>query len=351
MRGSSALVAIRRVAMSAAAISSVSMGVASSACAANKFVIATDGVASASSESSKDFLLSRPSGAYTTARTCSRGRRLFEWETHVGRTALSVAGMLTSEVEQGAAAAPLLETLTKPEVLRPRLDATVAAAVHEYMATHGEDGELKVTVLVTWDRTAVPTDGNGVVGSIACHIAPLPPLPSPPVRVEVRGAPRANAAAKDSSWVSERAPLEELMRGSAVGAVNELLLADDDGALLEGSQTNFFALVDGAVHTAGDGILAGTVRRLLLEVCEREGIPVKLTPPKLADAQKWEGALISSTSRLALPIDELYVPKEGKPSEAADCLIKFETGEGSLARRLQVMVTSEVESHSTEIPH
>ena len=323
----------RGLTLSAAAFSTMS------ASNAAQFVVATNGVAATSAETSKDFLLSRPSGAYTTARTCATARRLFEWETHVGRTASSCAAML------GEGQTTLSDALATPEALRPRLDETVGAAVKEYLSQHGDADELKVTVLVTWD-------GEGdATGSIACHIAPLPRLPEPPVRVEVRGAPRSNAMAKDSTWVTERAPLEALMRDSAVGSVNELLLATESGDLLEGSQTNFFALVDGAVHTAGDGVLEGTVRRLLLEVCEREGIPVKLTPPKLADAQKWEGALISSTSRLALPIDELYVPKEGKPSEAADCLIKFETGEGSLARRLQVMVTSEVESHSTEIPH
>ena len=270
---------------------------------------------------------------------CHRRAAYSSGETHVGRTASSCAAML------GEGQTTLSDALATPEACGRDSTRRSALAVKEYLSQHGDADELKVTVLVTWD-------GEGdTTGSIACHIAPLPRLPEPPVRVEVRGAPRSNAMAKDSTWVTERAPLEALMRDSAVGSVNELLLATESGDLLEGSQTNFFALVDGAVHTAGDGVLEGTVRRLLLEVCEREGIPVKLTPPKLADAQKWEGALISSTSRLALPIDELYVPKEGKPSEAADCLIKFETGEGSLARRLQVMVTSEVESHSTEIPH
>lgn len=300
-----------------------------------------------SAESSKEFLLSRPSGAYTTARTCCGARRLFEWETHVSRTASSVSGMLKGA---GVATAPVLETLTQPEVLRPRLDATVAAAVREYVGAHGQEGELKVTILVTWDSEApTGTDSGGPVGSIACHIAPLPQLPSPPVRVEVRGAPRANAAAKDSSWVTERAPLEELMRQSAVGSVNELLLADDDGSLLEGSQTNFFALIDGTVYTAGEGILAGTVRRLLLEVCEREKIPVVLSPPNLAEAASWEGALISSTSRLLLPIDELYVPIEGAPSQPADRRAQFGNTPGSLAARLREAVQSEVEAHSSEI--
>ena len=50
---------------------------------ASPYIVAVDGVATASALTSKEFLLNSPSGAYTTARTCSQARRLFEWETHV----------------------------------------------------------------------------------------------------------------------------------------------------------------------------------------------------------------------------------------------------------------------------
>ena len=316
------------------------------AAAAPKFVIATDGAAAPSTLTSKEFLLSLPNGAYTTARTCARARRIFEWETHVTRTASSVASMLDASGAPSAHNRELHAALATPEALRPRLDATVATAVRQYLGTHGDDDELKVTVLVSWQAAAAAAD---TVGSVACHIAPLPRLPDPPVNVEVRGAPRSNAAAKDSSWVADRAPLEELMRAASVGDVNELLLATETGELLEGSQTNFYALLDGAVHTAGEGVLEGTVRRLLLEVCAREGIPVVLEPPKLQDAPRWQGALISSTSRLMLPIDKLFVPREGAPSDAADLRAAFDNGPGSLAARLRALVQGEVEAHSTEI--
>ena len=140
------------------------------------------------------------------------------------------------------------------------------------------------------------------------------------------------------------------MGASTVGPVNELLLLGEGGELLEGSQTNFYALIDGAVHTADEGVLAGTVRRLILEVCEREGIPVALQPPTLDSAHRWEGALISSTSRLALPVDVLYVPKDGAPSTPADLRAEFEYAPTSLGARLQELVRQEVEAHSTEIP-
>ena len=316
--------------------------------AAPRFSVAFDGVAELSALSSKEWLLSRPGGAYTTARTCSRAQRLFEWETHVTRTASSARAMVEAEADEARRASLLKTTadVTDAARLRPRMTSTAAAAVDAWAAEYGPADELKVTVLVTWD---------GDTTTVGCHVAPLPPLPAPPVRVEVRGAPRANAAAKDSSWVAERAPLEALMRGSNVGDVNELLLVSDDGAILEGSQTNFFAIEPAGagkpshVRTAGDGVLEGTVRRLLLEVCEREGIPVVLTPPQLADAARWEGAMISSTSRLLLPVDELYVPQPGACAEEADRVRRFDNGDGSLAARLRALVAEEVEAHSSAL--
>ena len=337
-----------------------------------RYVVAVDGMAAPSDLTSKEFLTSRPSGAYTTARTCAGGTRLFEWSTHLARTASSVTAMMTAH---GGKVKESLVDLTTADTLRPRIEATVAPAMREYTRAHGAGTELKATLLVNWE---------GDTGSVACHIQPLPPLPTAPVRVEVRGAPRANALAKDSSWVSERAPLEALLRGD----MHELILATETGALMEGSQTNFYAIQDGAVHTAGDGILEGTVRRLLLEVCAREGVPVVLQPPqlgescvvatwgrtvpanvlcgvkyidlvsltsfvgcwwKLAAASTWEGALISSTSRLLLPIDELFVPQEGKCSEATDMQHPFDNGPASLAARLRDLVQGEVEAHSSHI--
>ena len=110
------------------------------AAAEQRFAVAIDGAASPSALTSKEFLLSLPSGAYTTARTCSRGTRIFEWDTHVERTAASVEAMLN----EADASPALLEGLARPERLRPRLEATVAAAKRQYLKAHGDEGELKL---------------------------------------------------------------------------------------------------------------------------------------------------------------------------------------------------------------
>mmetsp|Transcript_5524 Transcript_5524/g.18286 ORF Transcript_5524/g.18286 Transcript_5524/m.18286 type:complete len:354 (-) Transcript_5524:323-1384(-) len=335
------------------------------ACAMSElFAVAVDGRAALLGVSSKQWLVESPKGAYTTARTCADGTRIFEWDMHVERTAASAATMLSGD-SSAAAALPagveeLISSVGTAAALRPRLDQSVAAAVRAYRGIRPGGGELKITVLVSWE-TDIGMDASSSTcegaaesptratsrphSSVRVHVGPLPPIPPPPIRVEVRGSPRSNAQAKDSSWVAERGPLEALMRPD----FNELLLGTEDGQILEGSQTNFFVLVDGGLVTAGEGVLAGTVRRLLFEVCEREGVPVTLRPPRLDECSRWSAAFLSSTSRLLLPIDEIYEPEEGKASTEADLRCRFEYPPSSLALRLRDMVEREVHAHSVEI--
>lgn len=72
-----------------------------------------------------------------------------------------------------------------------------------------------------------------------------------------------NAKAKDSEWVRQRKAWE----ASKPAGVNEVLLVSHEGQLLEGLTSNFFVLdSQGAVVTADEGVLNGTVRELVLEV-------------------------------------------------------------------------------------
>lgn len=108
-----------------------------------------------------------------------------------------------------------------PGKLRQRLLPALRAAVRGFRSTTGDaDGELKLTVLVTWpgcqgqtpqERSAAARSWDNGTSSdvdIFVHASPLPQRPAPPVRVVVRGAPRSNAAAKDSEWVRKRKAIE-----------------------------------------------------------------------------------------------------------------------------------------------
>eukprot|EP00546_Thalassionema_frauenfeldii_P009410 CAMPEP_0178927732 /NCGR_PEP_ID=MMETSP0786-20121207/19394_1 /TAXON_ID=186022 /ORGANISM="Thalassionema frauenfeldii, Strain CCMP 1798" /LENGTH=216 /DNA_ID=CAMNT_0020603283 /DNA_START=131 /DNA_END=778 /DNA_ORIENTATION=- len=172
-----------------------------------------------------------------------------------------------------------------------------------------EEVELKLTVLVNLSNNA-----KDDVATIYCHATKLPPIPTPPINIEIRGTPRPNASVKDSSWVRQRTRLESLLKQAQNIQLSELVLKDNEDKLYEGSKSNFYAIQqDGTVVTAQDGVLHGTIRKLILEVCREHQIPVRLEPPSLGDVATWQGAMLSSTSLLALPIHAVYM----RPPQAA----------------------------------
>ena len=89
--------------------------------------------------------------------------------------------------------------------------------------------------------------------------------------------------------------------------MNEVLLMDVDGSILEGMSSNFGVIQNGSLVTPQEGVLLGSVRELVLTVCKNEGVETVLSAPNVSQADSWEGAFISSTSRLLLPIDEIRI--------------------------------------------
>lgn len=161
-------------------------------------------------------------------------------------------------------------------------------------------GETKVTVLCTWDPVAKQP-------ALVAHFEPLRTPSSPRCKVEVHGSPRQNATAKDSQWVRDRKALEAALAPDS----NEALLVDDDTQdVYEGLSSNFFAL-DRARRTilmAPPGtVLQGTIQKVVEFVCKAQNIPIDYTFPNLKRIDEWEGAFISSTSRLVLPIEKLVL--------------------------------------------
>lgn len=238
------------------------------------------------------WLAGRERGAYTTARTARAATAVFDLSAHINRLASSASLMGCTEA-----------SLTDPVALRPTvmaaLRAALAAPAITPTPTTPPRREVRLTLLTTWTGADAPA-------TVSVHAAALPPPPPPPVLCLVAGAPRANAAAKDSAWVSGRAGIEA--QRAAAGA-DEALLVDAGGGIVEGASSNFFAIdAAGCLVTAGAGMLAGTVRGVLLSAAEARGLPVSLAPPPLADAATWQGAFLTSTSRLALPVDALLVP-------------------------------------------
>ena len=106
------------------------------------------------------------------------------------------------------------------------------------------------------------------------------------------------------------------VRQSLPPGVNEAIMVDDAGCLLEGLSSNFFALIDGEVWTAEAGVLSGITRSLVLESVRRLNIPLHLQPIGCGDLPRMQEAFITSSSRAVLPlrqIDAYQLPQSPGP--------------------------------------
>ena len=100
---------------------------------------------------------------------------------------------------------------------------------------------------------------------------------------------------------NRREALRAKIRLSMPAGAFEGLIVGPDNQILEGLSSNFFAVLDGRLHTASAGILEGISRRIVLEVVP-VGLPVVLQPVKLAQIPDLQEAFMSSSSRGVLPV-------------------------------------------------
>ncbi len=126
---------------------------------------------------------------------------------------------------------------------------------------------------------------------------PPPTLYERGVRVALARAPREHPRAKDSRFVETR---RALWAGQD-NDVYEILLHDEAGRILEGTSSNFYAVLNGMLRTAADGVLEGVARSILLEVAPTV-LPVYCKPVTLADLPRLDEALLTSASRGVVPI-------------------------------------------------
>lgn len=211
-----------------------------------------------------------PGGAYTTFRTFGRFR-MMHMADHFQR------------LEESAA------LVGRPE----RLDReTISSALHQVMAEF--PAEL-ARIRITLDLEDVP-------GTIYFLIEELH-VPSAEdyargVKIVTRSMARNNPKAKLTGFIGTAASIrQELPQG-----INEAVMIGEDGCLLEGLSSNFFAIKDGAIYTAEAGVLSGITRSMVLNAISEKHLPLCLQGICVSDIGKLNEAFLTSASRGILPI-------------------------------------------------
>ncbi|KAF9938594.1 hypothetical protein BGZ65_012579 [Modicella reniformis] len=281
---------------------------------------APDTIITLTHKNSTAILLDYPTGAYTGMRTFNR-TGIMDLSGHTTRLAASLqqirfpgispSSSATGEEAEDPVATKGLAALRRTEIMKSETSDLVSAGLKFYykqLKQGLQNGELpaatvsetKVTVLCTWD----PVEKQP---ALIAHFEPLWVPKATRCKVEVHGSPRHHALVKDSQWVRDRKEMEAALEEDS----NEALLIDDETQdVYEGLSSNFFALDNkrGTILTAPIGtVLQGTIQKVIQDVCSAQNIPIDFIFPNLKHIDDWEGAFISSTSRLLLPIEKLVL--------------------------------------------
>jgi branched-subunit amino acid aminotransferase/4-amino-4-deoxychorismate lyase len=168
---------------------------------------------------------------------------------------------------------------------------------------------------VRFDVLPRPAAWPGSESRVLAAVQPLTPLPQRLYEEGVAvaladGLSRERPHLKTSDFPHRRAAyLKEKT------AVHDLLLVDDNGRILEGTRTNFFAVRDGALYTAGEGVLEGVTRRVILRIADELGLPVRLEAIRVEAIDTLQEAALSGSSRDLLPVVRIgeQVVGNGRP--------------------------------------
>jgi branched-chain amino acid aminotransferase len=152
-------------------------------------------------------------------------------------------------------------------------------------------------------------------------VEPFEPLPEAlyeqGIAARTLGVRRDDPHRKDTHFIATAArAYRELPPG-----VQEGLLVAEDGSLLEGLTSNFFAVLGGRLRTEEARVLRGVTRSLVLEIA-RNLLPVDLLAIRRDELPAVSEAFVTSVSREVLPvvrIDERTIG-EGRPGEKTRAL-------------------------------
>ncbi|MEL7642576.1 MAG: aminotransferase class IV [bacterium] len=231
-----------------------------------------------------DVSVGLPAGAYVTFRTYG-GNNAFHLQDHIDR---------------------LLYTMRVAIVLHQQITNFILETLHKFLRQPlGQDRRIRMIIPFTdWNELYILEENLMI---------PEPQDYENGVIVVTGQYERSEPDRKQTSFISESLELRKRINSF----VNEVLLVDRNGRLLEGLSSNIFFVKDGTIFTAGAGVLEGVTRKIVLEVCNQFTIPIEFTAVQLKEISSCDEAFLSSTSRGVLPvvrIDQQVIGK-GIPGE------------------------------------
>jgi probable selenium-dependent hydroxylase accessory protein YqeC len=252
-----------------------------------------------------DVSLLLPGGAYTTFRTYFHSKAI-RFQEHILRLADSARRTHT-------------EVVLHPEGLRSALHTVLQQSPFA-------DARVRVTL----DLENEP--GNLYISLEELHTPPAEAYLAG-VKVNTRVMQRENPRAKLTGFIATAAGF----RAKMPQEINETLMVQDDGLILEGLSSNFFAKRGSALRTADQGVLTGITRSIVLDIARKLAIPVELNGIQTAEIPLLDECFITSASRAVLPVVQIdeQIIASGQPGPMTVQLIeKFQAWVESEAKEI-----------------
>jgi branched-chain amino acid aminotransferase len=182
-------------------------------------------------------------------------------------------------------------------------------------------------------RLTIPFDAPD---SATISVEPFHALPDTAytdgVAVALVEGQRESPLAKNSQFIEWRQSAWQ----NVPDGTHEIVMVDPEGMIREGTNSNFFAVIDGVLRTASEGMLEGIARGILLDVAP-EVLPVELEAIHISELEQASEAMLTSASRRVLPVVQVgeYTIDGGVP--------------GPIAAELLAMFDAQVQEELTEL--
>ena len=215
-----------------------------------------------------------PGGAYTTFRTFE-DNKVLPLASHINRL-------------ENSARLANVPVLLKAEQIRAALKETVETI------KIWKEKRIRITI----DLEKEP--GTVYISAEKLH-TPAHEAYQKGVKAITYNFQRTNPRAKLTNHIM----VAEKIRQQLPAEIDEAIMVKQDGSLLEGLSSNFFAVLGGNIYTAEEGILPGIIRSMVLEQAAELNIPVILKSVSESQIGLFEEAFITSASRLVLPVTSI----------------------------------------------
>ena len=245
-----------------------------------------------------------PLGVYDALRTFEHNKFLY-LSRHLARTERSMALLgWTYTLDRARLLRALHGIVTGSDWPEMRVRIDVLAGPAEALGTTSRE------LIAIQPFTSPPPAlyEQGVAVAFAAGLARRNPL----VKTAAFAARRPLSAglAQLEGKTTDHGPQTTVDDGAAAGGPSsavpyEFLLLDDDRHILEGTGTNFWAVRDGVVYTAGEGVLEGVTREIILQLVPELGIELRLAAIRVEDIPALDEAALSGSSRAFLPVVEI----------------------------------------------